>query len=91
MTFGLFNSYINRPFREDTTPETWYHIVPLHALYTVLKHLHRRRVPEYLVRGLPKTSTNQTNVAKLKDKWGLKVLSSVSELCYVNNIPTQYP
>jgi len=91
VTFGLFNSYIHRPFREETTPETWYHIVLLHALYTVLKHLHHRRVPEYRV---PRSSENKYATNKcneIKGQWGLKLLSSVSELCNANNMPTQYP
>jgi len=91
MTLGLFNSYTNRSFREDNTPETWYHIVPLHVLYTVLKHLHHRRVPEYRVPRSSEDKYEPNKCGEIKGQWGLKVLSSVSEQCIVNNMPTQCP
>jgi hypothetical protein len=91
MKFGLFNSYINRSFREGTTPETWYHIVPLRALYTVLKYLHHRRVPEYRVPWSFEDKYEPNKCNEIKGQWGLKVLSTVSELRNVNNMPTLYP
>jgi hypothetical protein len=76
MTFGLFNSYIMRPFREDTTPETWYHVVPLHALYTILKHPHHRYVPENRVPWSSEDKYEPTIrvCSEIKEQWGLKVL-----------------
>jgi len=68
MTFGLFNSYIKTPFREDTTPETWYHIVPLHALYTVLKHLHHRRVPQHRVPWSSEDKYERNKCSEIKGK-----------------------
>ena len=90
MTFGLFNSYTNRPLREDTTPETWNN-----RSSSCVVHCFKTPTPpsrsRYRVPWSSEDKYEPNKCSEIKGQWGLRVLSSLSELCNVNNMPTQYP